>query len=151
MENLLPPYERARWMSLLARSPSHLLSTATHRFGTVPSYIWLRQPEIGLAMVRGRIGGTGAQFNVGEMSVTRCALRLDTGEMGIGYVAGRDKRHAELAALFDALMQTAAASRVHEEVLAPIETALAERRAQIEALAKATKVEFMTMVRGEDA
>jgi alpha-D-ribose 1-methylphosphonate 5-triphosphate synthase subunit PhnG len=102
-------------------------------------------------MVRARTGGTGAQFNVGEMSMTRCALRLASGEMGIAYLAGRDMHHAELAAIFDALMQSDAAAKVQQTVLQPIETALAEKLAQIHAQARATKVEFMTMVRGEDA
>jgi alpha-D-ribose 1-methylphosphonate 5-triphosphate synthase subunit PhnG len=102
-------------------------------------------------MVRARTGGTGAQFNVGEMSMTRCALRLASGEMGIAYLAGRDTRHAELAAIFDALMQSDAAAKVQKTVLQPIEAALAEKLARTHAQAKATKVEFMTMVRGEDA
>lgn len=142
---------RARWISLLAKAPPHVLSSAVAQYGTLPSYLWLRRPEVGLAMVRARVGGTGAQFNVGEMSMTRCALRLASGEMGIAYVAGRDTRHAELAAIFDALMQSDAAEKVQQTVLQPIETALAEKLAQTHAQAKATKVEFMTMVRGEDA
>jgi alpha-D-ribose 1-methylphosphonate 5-triphosphate synthase subunit PhnG len=143
--------ERSRWMSLLAKAPGAVLSDAIARFGALPSYLWLRRPETGLAMVRARIGGTGARFNLGEMSITRCALRLETGEMGMAYVAGRDKRHAELAALFDALMQSPASTRVRQDVLQPIELALAEKQARVEAQAKATKVEFMTMVRGEEA
>lgn len=145
------PPERARWMSLLAKAPAPLLARAASDFGTLPAYLWLRQPEVGLAMVRGRTGGTGEQFNLGEMSVTRCALRLNGGAMGIAYVAGRDKRHAELAAIFDALMQSDAAERVRQQVLQPIETALAEQRARSAAAAQETRVEFMTMVRGESA
>lgn len=102
-------------------------------------------------MVRGRMGGTGAQFNVGEMSVTRCALRLASGEMGVAYVAGRDARHAEWAALCDALMQSSAVDRVRELVLRPIEQALAAQHAETAARAEATRVEFLTMVRGENA
>lgn len=102
-------------------------------------------------MVRARAGGTGAQFNLGEMSVTRCALRLSSGQTGVAYVAGRDKLHAELAAVFDALMQSDASVRVRDMVLLPIEAALAERHSRDHAQAQATRVEFMTMVRGEDA
>ncbi len=142
---------RARWMSLLAKAPPHVLSEAVAQYGALPSYLWLRRPEVGLAMVRARIGGTGAQFNIGEMSMTRCALRLASGEMGIAYLAGRDMRHAELAAIFDALMQSDAAEKVRQTVLQPIESALAEKLARTHAQAQATKVEFMTMVRGEDA
>lgn len=151
MNNPHPTPERAGWMSLLAKAPADTFAEAVARYGALPSYLWLRRPEVGLAMVRARAGGTGAQFNVGEMSVTRCALRLESGEMGIAYVAGRDKRHAEWAAIFDALMQSAASSQVRETILQPIESALAAKLAATIAQAKATRVEFMTMVRGEDA
>lgn len=143
--------DRARWMSVLGKAPAALLSEMVANFGDLPSYVWLRQPETGLAMVRARTGGTGAQFNLGEMSVTRCALRLQSGEMGVAYVAGRDTRHAEWAAIFDALMQSAANTDVQEKIIRPIEIALAAQRAKTHAQAQATKVDFMTMVRGEDA
>lgn len=142
---------RARWMSLLARAPSPVLHDAAAAFGTLPAYTWLRRPEIGLAMVRARAGGTGGQFNLGEMSVTRCALRLASGEMGVAYVAGRDARHAEWAAVFDALMQSSASTQVEQVVLQPIAAALAAQHAATLANAQTTKVDFLTMVRGEDA
>ena len=138
-------------MSLLAKAPMPVLRDAVAGFGVLPTYSWLRRPEIGLAMVRARTGGTGAQINLGEMSITRCALRLDSGEMGVAYVAGRDARHAEWAALFDALMQTPAADSVRGRVLDPIDAALGARLAETLAQAQATRVDFMTMVRGEDA
>lgn len=138
-------------MSLLAKSPFHVLSKAADAYGTLPGFTWLRQPEVGLAMVRARTGGTGAQFNLGEMSVTRCALRIDSGEMGVACIAGREIRHAQWAALFDALMQTDAAPTVRATVLAPIEAALAANLAKTMEQAQATRVDFMTMVRGEDA
>jgi alpha-D-ribose 1-methylphosphonate 5-triphosphate synthase subunit PhnG len=142
---------RAGWISLLAKAPGITLSEAVKQYGELPQYEWLRRPETGLAMVRARAGGTGRQFNLGEMSVTRCAVRLGTGQMGVAYVAGRNARHAELAAVFDALMQTRADEKVRQTVLRPIELALAEKLVQTQAQAQATKVEFMTMVRGEDA
>lgn len=143
--------ERAQWISLLAKAPVQILFDAATRYGPLPDYLWLRRPEIGLAMVRARTGGSGEQFNLGEMSVTRCALRLQSGEMGVAYVAGRDARHAELAALFDALMQSAERVQIEAAVLQPITIALTKKRAHADAHALATKVEFMTMVRGEDA
>lgn len=150
METQLTRPERAGWMSLLAKAPRDTLLEAAGRYGELPSFTWLRKPETGLAMVRARAGGTGSQFNLGEMSVTRCALRLASGEMGVAYVGGRDKRHAELAAIFDALMQSSAHDNVRTNVIQPIEQALAQRQRQARAEAQATKVEFMTMVRGED-
>jgi alpha-D-ribose 1-methylphosphonate 5-triphosphate synthase subunit PhnG len=151
MKNHIRSSDRANWISLLAKAPGNTLNEAVALYGELPQYEWLRRPETGLAMVRARAGGTGGQFNLGEMSMTRCAVRLDTGPMGIAYVAGRNARHAEWAAVFDALMQTQASEKVQEIVLRPIERALAEQRAQADAQAQATKVEFMTMVRGEDA
>jgi alpha-D-ribose 1-methylphosphonate 5-triphosphate synthase subunit PhnG len=151
MKNHIHSSDRANWISLLAKAPGNTLNEAVALYGELPQYEWLRRPETGLAMVRARAGGTGGQFNLGEMSMTRCAVRLDTGPMGIAYVAGRNARHAEWAAVFDALMQTQASEKVQEIVLRPIERALAEQRAQADAQAQATKVEFMTMVRGEDA
>ena len=138
-------------MSLLAKAPVPVLRAAVVAFGATPAYTWLRRPQIGLAMVRARTGGTGAQFNLGEMSITRCALRLDSGEMGVAYVTGRDARHAEWAALFDALMQTHAVDAVRSTVLAPIEAALAARLAETVQQAQATRVDFLTMVRGDVA
>lgn len=145
---------RASWMSLLAKAPGPVLIEAvsqyTQQHGLLPSYIWLRRPEIGLAMVRARTGGTGQQFNLGEMSLTRCALRLSSGQMGVAYVAGRDAQHAEWAALFDALMQSDSAEQIEEMILMPIRQALDAQRALVEARAAVTKVDFMTMVRGEN-
>jgi alpha-D-ribose 1-methylphosphonate 5-triphosphate synthase subunit PhnG len=151
MKNHNQASDRANWISLLAKAPGITLTEAVAQYGELPQYEWLRRPETGLAMVRARAGGTGRQFNLGEMSVTRCAVRLNSGQMGIAYVAGRSARHAEWAAVFDALMQTQADEKVRETVLGPIERALAEQLAQTQAHAQATKVEFMTMVRGEDA
>lgn len=99
-----PPLSRAEWMTLLAESP--VAEIESHwRTLPHPAFEWLRRPEYGSAMVRGRASGTGAQFNLGEVSVTRCTLQIGTGEIGIAYVMGRDKRHAALAALFDAMLQ----------------------------------------------
>ncbi|WP_323769485.1 phosphonate C-P lyase system protein PhnG [Antarctobacter sp.] len=140
---------RKEWMSLLAKSEPDALK-ALWQGRPVPDFTWLRAPEIGAAMVRGRMGGTGAPFNLGEMTVTRCSLQLDDGTVGHGYVQGRDKPHAERAAVIDALMQTGAAARVEAEVLAPLRTQSSARAQDRAAKAAATKVEFFTLVRGED-
>lgn len=145
---------RARWMSLLARAPSGALREAAERYGALPQFQWLRRPQTGLAVVRARTGGTGSQFNLGDMSLCRCALRIDSGEMGVAYVAGRDAQHAQWAALFDALLQSSDAERVEkvtQSVLRPIEHALEQQRATVAAQAQSTKVDFMTMVRGENS
>ena len=101
-------------------------------------------------MVRGRAGGTGNPFNLGEMTVTRCALRLPGGPVGQAYVQGRDTRHAELAARLDALLQTDEAPRLLSQVIEPLQALEAARRRERSRKAASSKVEFFTMVRGED-
>jgi alpha-D-ribose 1-methylphosphonate 5-triphosphate synthase subunit PhnG len=141
------PLIRKTWMATLAKAPPARLAAL---FPHVPPHAVLRQPEIGAVMVRGRIGATGAAFNLGEMTVTRASVRLASGEVGHAWVQGRDKTHATRAAVIDALMQTDQAARLSATVLQPLTTeALAVRKARA-AKAAATKVDFFTMVRGED-
>ena len=103
-----------------------------------------------MTLVRGRMGSTGSPFNLGEMTVTRCVVRLADGRTGYSYVAGRDKRHAELAALADAHLQGADAAAWQARLIEPLARTQAERRAAQEAEIATTKVEFFTLVRGED-
>ena len=145
------PATRPGWMSLLARAPAARLAELTETLGPLPAHEWLRHPETGGVMVRGRMGGTGAAFNLGEMTVTRCALKLADGTVGHAYVQGRDRRHATEAALADALLQTDRAEEVLDAVITPLAREAAERRARRAEKAAATRVEFFTMVRGEDA
>ncbi len=142
--------DRQRWMSLLAKSPETTLDRLWTALGLDPAFDWVRPPEVGSVMVRGRTGGTGAAFNLGEMTVTRCALRLASGETGHAYVQGRAKSKARQAALVDALMQGPEAPAVRARLLEPLAGTLAEARRTRAAKAAATKVEFFTMVRGED-
>ena len=142
--------DRRDWMGLVARAPAGVLDRLWQDLGVAPAFRWLRTPEVGGVMVQGRMGGTGAPFNLGEMTVTRCALALDDGAVGHAYVQGRDKRQAEQAALVDALMQGAAAARVRAAVLEPLAAEMQARAATRAAKAAATKVEFFTLVRGDD-
>jgi alpha-D-ribose 1-methylphosphonate 5-triphosphate synthase subunit PhnG len=142
--------DRQRWMSLLAKAPEGVLDRLVAGLGREPAFDWVRPPEVGSVMVRGRAGGTGAAFNLGEMTVTRCVLRLASGETGHAYVQGRSKTKARQAALVDALMQGGRAAAVRAAVLEPLGDALAEAKRSRAAKAAATKVEFFTMVRGDD-
>lgn len=143
----MTPFPRDKAMGLLARAPASRLSGL---FSQLPDHAVLRGPEVGAVMVRGRQGGTGAPFNLGEMTVTRCSVRLACGTAGHAYVQGRDKDHARRAAVIDALLQTDAAGALTRDVLSPLAEAEAERRKTRAAKAAATRVEFFTMVRGED-
>lgn len=142
--------DRKAWMSLMAKAPEGRVAALLDAALPRPDYTWLRAPEIGSVMVRGRAGGTGAPFNLGEMTVTRCALTLPSGEVGHAYVQGRRKADAEVAALVDALMQTDAVNVLRTKVLDPLEQEATARRITRAEKAAATKVDFFTMVRGED-
>ena len=116
----------------------------------VPEHENLREPESGLVMVRGRIGGDGAPFNLGEATVSRAAVQLATGEMGFGYTLGRDRRKAQMIALCDALIQSAAhVEQIETQVLAPLRAVVTAERSRRAAETAATRVDFYTMVRGE--
>jgi alpha-D-ribose 1-methylphosphonate 5-triphosphate synthase subunit PhnG len=142
---------RQRWMGVLARAEDGALEAAWAGLAERPEYRVLRPPETGLVMVRGRMGGTGNPFNMGEMSATRCAVQLEGGTVGIAWVAGRSARHAELAAAFDALLQQPERSDgLEETVIAPLESAEHARREEDRANAASSRVEFFTMARGED-
>lgn len=142
--------ERKDWMSILAKAPAAALAEAWRGFGRAPEFTWVRTPESGTVMVRGRTGGTGAPFNVGEMMVTRCCLRLAAGAVGHAYVQGRDKEKARVAAMVDALMQTDAAGVVREVILDPLGGAATEARRARACKAAATRVDFFTLVRGRN-
>ena len=116
----------------------------------LPPYENLREPENGLVMMRGRIGGDGAPFNLGEATVSRAAVRLSTGEVGFGYTLGRDRQKARMIALCDALVQSDEfADAVEENVLAPLRAAMISVRNRKAAETASTRVDFYTLVRGE--
>lgn len=139
-------------MSILARSTRPDIEQAWSDHANPPAFEWLRRPHVGLVMVRGKAGGTGNQFNLGEMTVTRCALRLADGTIGHGYVQGRDRCHAQLAALLDALLQhDDRRQALMAQVIEPLQAKHAKHRQERSRKAAATKVEFFTMVRGENA
>ncbi|MDO8379528.1 phosphonate C-P lyase system protein PhnG [Phenylobacterium sp.] len=140
--------ERRRWLSILAKAQPGEVLSAWEDLEARPEYRALRSPEIGMVLVRGRMGGTGDAFNLGEMTVTRAAVRLDSGETGIGYAAGRDRKHAEIAAAVDAMMQSAdLRPAVEGAVIAKLARTQDERRSTSARKAAATKVDFFTMVR----
>src|SRR5690606_32572778 len=137
--------------SVLAKARLDELEDSWRGLGASPAYEWLRRPEVGMVMVRGRAGGTGGQFNLGQMTGTRCAPKLANGGGGGGYGQGRSKRHAELAAIFDALLQDEARRPALESaVIARLEAARTLRRDERSRKAAATKVNFFTLVRGEN-
>lgn len=150
MNSSLQQMDRKAWMGLLAKAPAARLAELWQAAGYAPEHQVLRAPEQGAVMVQGRAGATGAPFNLGEMTVTRCAAKLTDGTVGHGYVQGRDKAKAILAALVDALMQTEAADSVRSAILSPLALEMQAAAEAKAAKAAATKVDFFTLVRGED-
>ncbi len=141
--------QRRAAMALLAHSDA--TDIAFYLGGiALPPHEDLREPENGLVMLRGRIGGDGAPFNLGEATVSRAAVRLASGEVGFGYALGRDRQKARLIALCDALVQSDEFSdAVETTVLAPLRAGLASERERKAAETAATRVDFYTLVRGE--
>jgi alpha-D-ribose 1-methylphosphonate 5-triphosphate synthase subunit PhnG len=116
----------------------------------LPAYEMLREAESGFVMVRGRIGGDGAPFNLGEATVSRAAVRLSTGEVGFGYALGLDGQKARLIALCDAMVQSGQfADAIETDVIAPLRAVMLTKRAREAAETAATRVDFYTLVRGE--
>jgi alpha-D-ribose 1-methylphosphonate 5-triphosphate synthase subunit PhnG len=144
--------QRRRWMGILARSSRVAIEQVWEESSAAMEFNWLRKPHTGLVMIRGRTGGTGNPFNLGEMTVSRCALQISCGVVGHGYVQGRDHRHVELAAKLDALLQTQEQrERLLTTVIEPLHGLQAQRRQERSRKAASTKVEFFTMVRGENS
>lgn len=137
---------RRRWMAVLARSDADQIATLLADCDGIPAHTVLRGPESGLVMVRGRAGGGGSAFNLGEMTVTRCSVTTPGGFVGHAYVTGRESRRAELAALVDALMQDHdRANDIEIRVIDRLETQQRERKAGRTAKAAATRVNFFAM------
>ncbi len=145
-----PNAAHKEWMGLLAKAPADMLDRLWANFAAKPGHDYLRAPEIGGVMVRGRAGAVGAAFNLGEMTVTRCSIKLAGGTVGHAYVQGRSKEKATQAAIIDALMQTDMAAEVEAQLLTPLREAVAAKKSTRAAKTAATKVDFFTMVRGED-
>lgn len=143
--------DRKRIVDLLARASLAELQEALAAIDPAPVFTALRGPETGLVMVKGRIGGGGAPFNLGEATVSRASVRLADGRIGHGYRLGTDRKAANLSAVLDALAQDEPTRvALESRLLAPLEARLASEAEQLEAETAATKVDFFTMVRGED-
>ena len=142
---------RKRVADLLAKALPEELDAAWAAVDQKPEMRMLRGPETGLVMVRGRIGGGGAPFNLGEATVSRATVRLASGLVGHGHTLGTDREKAKLAAIFDALWQDAGfEAMIETQLLAPVESRVAEEDRKRAEETAATRVDFFTMVRGED-
>jgi alpha-D-ribose 1-methylphosphonate 5-triphosphate synthase subunit PhnG len=142
---------RQALMRICAEATEAELERALAAFDGVFAAEDVRAPEIGLIMLRGRIGGDGAPFNFGEATVTRAVVRLTDGTLGYAYLLGRSEKRARLAAIVDALGQNEEyGAQFDATLVAPVaarrEAELTKQREE----AAATRVNFFTLVRGED-
>jgi alpha-D-ribose 1-methylphosphonate 5-triphosphate synthase subunit PhnG len=140
---------RQEALGVLASAEMKDLNGAWETWENRPDVQMIRGPETGLIMLRGRTGGGGAPFNLGEATVSRASVRIATGEVGHGYCLGRDEEKARLIAVIDALFQREP-DNIEVAILRPLRDIAYARDKQRQDETAATKVEFFTMVRGED-
>ena len=136
-------------LDTLAAAPAKALAELWDRWADKPGHARVRGPEVGLVMIRGRAGGGGAPFNLGEATVSRASVRIVTGEVGHGYSLGRDTAKAEVIAIIDALWQRDP-DRVEAEIIQPLQALAAAADQKRRDESAATKVDFFTMVRGDN-
>lgn len=142
---------RQRVANLLARASMEELMAVWNGLEQHPEAEKVRGPETGLVMVRGRIGGGGDAFNLGEATMTRAAIRLASGTVGHSHALGTNKKKAWLSAIFDALWQEQATrDTIENGLLSPVEQRLQVATSQKKQETAATRVNFFTMVRGDD-
>ncbi|MEM9922788.1 MAG: phosphonate C-P lyase system protein PhnG [Cyanobacteria bacterium P01_D01_bin.50] len=145
--------QRQASMATLAKAELKQLEELVKQLGPLPQYTFLRSPEIGSAMVRSRIGGTESDFNLGEITITRCVVQIENSSVcvtGFGYVAGRSHRHAELAAVCDGLLQCPSwYKQVESQVIQPLDAQRQHQQELEQCQTSATKVNFFTLMRGE--
>lgn len=142
---------RTALMRICAYAEESELNAALEALAPLPPIEDIRHPQTGLVMLQGRIGGHGQAFNAGEATVTRAVVRVVGGATGFSHVLGRSAGHARLAAIVDALGQDKTCRPVLEEKLVrPVSQRLASARRLAAEQAAATKVDFFTLVRGED-
>jgi alpha-D-ribose 1-methylphosphonate 5-triphosphate synthase subunit PhnG len=147
MQDAANPRQEA--MAVLSHAAPARLAELWSGWADKPGFHKVRGPETGLVMIRGRAGGGGNPFNLGEATVTRATVRIETGEVGHSYALGRDSDKALTAALLDALFQRDPAA-VEAQVLTHLRAELADADKQRRDETAATRVDFFTMVRGDN-
>ncbi|KGD78518.1 alpha-D-ribose 1-methylphosphonate 5-triphosphate synthase subunit PhnG [Pantoea agglomerans] len=143
--------DRQRWLSVLAHSSAALLETHWQALNLQPAYTLIRPAEIGLTRLQARMGATGKRFVMGDATVTRAVVQLSDGTLGYSYLLGRDKAHAERCALLDALLQQPETRQLLEEkIITPLAAWRDEQRQLRAREIASSKVDFFTLVRGDN-
>ncbi|MEO1701302.1 MAG: phosphonate C-P lyase system protein PhnG [Pseudomonadota bacterium] len=142
---------RSVLMSTLAQAKWADFAELWASLGMDPEFEMVRGPEIGLIALRGRIGGGGSPFNFGEATATRATVKLKNGTVGHAVVLGRDAAKAKVAAVVDAMAQDPAqCALIDEKLITPLNAIQAKADRDLAAETAATKVDFFTMVRGDN-
>jgi len=146
-----PETLRARRAAIIAQASGDQLKQSWNELTLDPAFEHIRAPEIGLVALKGRIGGGGAAFPFSDATATRTSVRLESGHVGHAIVLGRDKARATIAAVVDALCQSDdIAAEIDESLIDPLSKAIAANDLTLASKAEATRVDFFTLVRGED-
>ncbi|MGK3137061.1 phosphonate C-P lyase system protein PhnG [Pantoea trifolii] len=142
---------RQHWLSVLAHSDANQLEAHWQPLRLNADFERIRPAETGLTRLQARMGGSGKRFVMGDATVTRAVVKLHDGTLGFSYVLGRNKAHAERCALIDALLQQPETQALlQEKLIAPL-AALREEQRQLRAREIASsKVDFFTLVRGDN-
>lgn len=142
--------QRQKNLSVLAKAPFSNMLEYWKGISVDATFNFLKKPEVGMAMVRAQAGGGGENFNMGEMTITRCVVRLDSAEIGYGIVVGRSKQKSELVALIDACWQKKSLKEIIEDkIIKPLYHIQVCKEKNISDNTESSKVNFFTMVRGE--
>ncbi|MBW1252718.1 phosphonate C-P lyase system protein PhnG [Pantoea allii] len=142
---------RQHWLSVLAHSSAAELDAHWQPLNLKPEFTLIRPAEIGLTRLQARMGATGKRFVVGDATVTRAVVRLNDGTLGYSYLLGRDKAHAERCALMDALLQqTETGELLQEKIITPLAASREEQRQLRAREIASSKVDFFTLVRGDN-
>ncbi|MCZ8183600.1 MAG: phosphonate C-P lyase system protein PhnG [Beijerinckiaceae bacterium] len=149
MQSNQPMARRQGHFAILARAALAEVEAVLADAPAIPPFTVLKQPETGTIMVEGRAGGGGRRFNLGEATMTRCAIRLEDGTLGFSYALGRDMAKARKAAVLDALLQNEPPEGPMHRAMHRLAEHQKQAREEASRKAAATKVEFFTMVRGE--
>ena len=143
---------RQHWMSVLSHSDPAQLAAKMVALNVTADYDTIRAAETGLVQLQARMGGTGERFFTGDATLTRAAVRLRNGTVGYAWTLGRDKAHTERCAVIDALMQQPAHYQtLLETLITPLDADRAARIAARQAENNASRVDFFTLVRGDNA
>jgi alpha-D-ribose 1-methylphosphonate 5-triphosphate synthase subunit PhnG len=142
--------DRQRWMALLGGASVKDLETEKEKLRPDIDWEFILKPEVGLLMVQSKADGSHPGFNLGEMSVTKCVLQVQGQYLGYAVILGSDLVHAELAALFDGLLQHPDfRDDLKNSLISNLALKQKEKDRALEKETADTRVEFFTLKRGE--